>query len=40
MTFLNENKGAALKDGLAGRSDGALRNVRAKREADEAGKQI
>jgi hypothetical protein len=34
MTFLNENKGGTLKDG---RADNALRGVRAKREADEAG---
>lgn len=34
MTFLDKDK---VKDTLAGRSDAALRNVRAKREADEAG---
>lgn len=34
MTFLD--KGGNMKD-LAGRSDNALRSVRAKREADEAG---
>lgn len=34
MTFLD--KGGNMKD-LAGRSDNALRSVRAKREADDAG---
>ncbi|KAI0080062.1 RhoGAP-domain-containing protein [Panus rudis PR-1116 ss-1] len=36
MTFLDKNN---VKDALAGRSDNALRSVRAKREADEADKE-
>ena len=37
MTFL-DNKGGNVKDGLGvGRGDGAVRTVKAKREADEAG---
>ena len=35
MTFLD--KGSNMKESLGGRSDNALRTVRAKREADEAG---
>lgn len=34
MTFLDKNN---VKDTLSGRSDTALRSVRAKREAEEAG---
>ena len=37
MNFL-DNKGGSLKEGVAGaRGDQAIRSVRAKREADEAG---
>lgn len=37
MTFL-DNKGGTMKEGLgSGRSDAAIRSVRSKREADEAG---
>ena len=37
MTFL-DNKGGSLKEGVSGsRGDAAIRSVRAKREADEAG---
>ena len=40
MTFL-DNKGGTLKDGVSGsRGDAAIRTVRAKREADEAGDSI
>jgi hypothetical protein len=35
MTFLDKSN--TMKDGLGGRSDAALRSVRTKREADEAG---
>ncbi|KAF8592006.1 RhoGAP-domain-containing protein [Ramaria rubella] len=40
MTFLNESgKNGGAKEGLSGRPEGALRGVRAKREADEADKE-
>lgn len=40
MTFL-DNKGGSLKEGVSGsKSDAAIRSVRAKREADEAGKSL
>lgn len=35
MTFLDKSN--TVKDGLGGRADGALRSVRAKRDAEEAG---
>ena len=35
-TFLDA-RGGTVKEGLGGRSDGALKSVRAKREAEEAG---
>lgn len=37
MTFLDKNN--TIKDGIGGRSDAALRSVRAKREADDADKE-
>jgi len=40
MTFLNDGKSGTAKEGLGGRAEGALRGVRAKREADEAGQYI
>jgi hypothetical protein len=41
MTFLNDGpKGGTAKEGLGGRAEGALRGVRARREADEAGQYI
>jgi len=41
MTFLNEGpKNSTAKEGPGGRAEGALRVVRARREADEAGQYI
>ncbi len=40
MTFLGDAKERPGREGFSGKSDGPLRSVRAKREADEAGKPI
>lgn len=41
MTFLNESgKSGVAKEGLGGRAEGALRGVRARRDADDAGQNI
>ena len=41
MTFINESgKGGVAKESLGGRAESALKGVRARREADEAGQYL